>query len=151
MLQFTCLPFDELSVYELYEIIALRLEVFSVEQNCPYQDADGQDIHGWHLMVRNPEGKLVAYARLLPAGVSYPEYPSIGRIVSAPSVRRTGAGRALVQKAIEETYRLFGQQPIKIGAQVYLLKFYQSFGFQPVGEEYLEDGIPHIAMIKAVA
>lgn len=148
MLHFTCLPFAGLSVHALYEIMALRQEVFVVEQNCVYQDADGLDPQGWHLMVRNPAGGLVAYARLFPKGVSYPDYASIGRIVSAPGARGTGAGRALVKRAIEETYRLFGEQAIKIGAQEYLLFFYQSFGFQSVGEMYLEDGIPHIAMIK---
>lgn len=148
MLHFICKPFAELTVHELYEIMALRQEVFVVEQDCVYQDADGIDLNGWHLTVRNTTGNLVAYARLLPPGVSYPTYPSIGRIISAPQARGTGAGRALVQKSIEEVYRLFGKQAIKIGAQVYLLKFYQSFGFQPIGAEYLEDGIPHIAMIK---
>lgn len=148
MLNFTCSPFAELSVYDLYEIMALRQEVFVVEQDCVFQDADGLDQKGWHLMAKDAAGKLIAYARLLPPGISYDDYPSIGRIVSSPSVRGTGAGRALVQRGIEEVYRLFGKQDIKIGAQTYLLKFYQSFDFQPVGEEYLEDGIPHIAMVK---
>lgn len=150
-LHFQCIPFNQLTVHQLYEAMALRQEVFVVEQNCPYLDADGKDQAGWHLLGRNEHDQLVAYARLLPKGISYPEYPSIGRIVSAPNARGTGAGRALVQEAIEACDRLFGKQPIKIGAQVYLLKFYQSFGFEPVGEEYLEDGIPHISMLKKVA
>ncbi|MFN7118772.1 MAG: GNAT family N-acetyltransferase [Saprospiraceae bacterium] len=144
---FQCLPFAQLSVFQLYECMALRQEVFVVEQNCVYQDCDGKDLKGWHLMGYNTDGKLVAYARLLPQGTSYPDYPSIGRIVTSPSARGDGAGRALVQAAITEMHQLFGKVPIKIGAQLYLLKFYQSFGFQPVGEEYLEDGIPHIEMI----
>ncbi len=147
--QAECLPFEALSVYQLYEIMALRQEVFVVEQNCPYLDADGKDLKGWHLMLRDATAKLIAYARLLPKGISY-EYPAIGRIVSAPSARGTGAGRQLVQMAIEDCYRLFGKEPIKIGAQTYLLNFYQSFGFEVVSEEYLEDGIPHVEMIKFV-
>ncbi len=147
--QMECLPFEQLTVYQLYEIMALRQEVFVVEQNCPYLDADGKDLKGWHLMLRNETGKLIAYARLLPKGVSY-EHSAIGRIISAPSARGTGAGRQLVQAAIEECYRLFGKEPIKIGAQTYLLRFYQSFGFEVVSEEYLEDGIPHVEMIKFV-
>lgn len=149
-LRFQCVSFDQLTVHQLYQTMALRQEVFIVEQNCPYLDADGKDQFGWHLLGQNEHNELVVYARLLPKGVSYPEYPSIGRIVSSPNARGTGAGRALVQQAIEACFRLFGKQTIKIGAQVYLLKFYQSFGFEPVGDEYLEDGIPHISMIKKV-
>lgn len=147
MIQFTCKLFDELTVYELYDIMALRLEVFSVEQNCPYQDADGKDLKGWHLMARNTEGVLVAYTRLLPKGISYDNYASIGRVVSSPSVRGTGIGKILMEKSIEEMKRLFPNDSIKIGAQTYLLKFYQSFGFESTGEAYLEDGIPHTSMV----
>ena len=147
MTQCACKFFDDLTVYELYDIIALRLEVFSVEQNCPYQDADFKDLKGWHLMIRNGEGKLVAYTRLLPKGISYDKYASIGRVVSSPSVRGTGIGKILMEKSIEEMKRLFPNDPIKIGAQTYLLKFYQSFGFESTGEEYLEDGIPHTSMV----
>ena len=144
---FSCLHFDELSTRQLYEILALRQEVFAVEQNCPYQDCDNRDLDAWHLMGRDENGKLVCYTRLLPEGVSYSGYTSIGRVVSSPSARGTGAGRQLMEESIKKCVQLFGNQPIKIGAQTYLLRFYESFGFRSTGEEYLEDGIPHTKMI----
>ncbi len=147
MLSFLCLPFDELAPHVLYEILALRQEVFVVEQNCPYQDCDGKDLLSWHLMGRDASGKLICYTRLLPKGVSYENHVSIGRVVSAPEARGTGAGKILIKKSIQMCRQLFGQQPIKIGAQTYLLKFYEGFGFKSTGEEYLEDGIPHTKMI----
>ena len=147
MLTFTCLPFNELSPHTLYEILALRQEVFVVEQNCPYQDCDGKDLESWHLMGRDTSGKLICYTRLLPEGLAYPHYTSIGRVVSSPSARGTGSGKVLMTESIQKCHQLFGNQPIKIGAQSYLLKFYESFGFQSTGEEYLEDGIPHTKMI----
>lgn len=147
MLQFTCVRFDELSVHELYEILSLRQAVFIVEQNCPYQDCDGKDQQCWHLSARDEAGRLVAYTRLLPEGLAYDGYASIGRVVSAPAARRIGAGRLVVAKSIELTRRLFGSCPVKIGAQSYLLRFYESLGFRSTGEEYLEDGIPHTKMV----
>jgi len=148
MLHFFCVSFPELTNYQLYEILALRMEVFCVEQNCPYQDCDGKDLESWHLMGRDEAGKLVCYTRLLPAGLAYPEYTSIGRVVTAPSARGTGAGKVLMEKSIAKCQQLFGNQSIKIGAQTYLLKFYEGFGFQSTGEAYLEDGIPHTSMIR---
>lgn len=147
MISFTCLPFNELSTYALYEILALRQEVFVVEQNCPYQDCDGKDLQSWHLMGRDASGKLVCYTRLLPKGVSYDHYVSIGRVVSSPSVRGTGVGKILMEESIRMCRKLFGTQAIKIGAQTYLLRFYEGFGFRSTLEEYLEDGIPHTKMI----
>lgn len=147
MLHFSCLPFDQLMPGELYAIMALRQEVFVVEQNCPYLDADGKDIEAWHLMGRDERGRLLAYTRLLPEGVSYPGYSSIGRVVSAPAARGTGAGRLVMQRSIALCRHLFGPLPVKIGAQTYLLRFYESLGFQSTGEHYLEDGIPHTSMI----
>lgn len=151
MLHFSCLPFDELTPRLLYEILALRQEVFVVEQNCPYQDCDGKDLNSFHLMGRNESGKLVCYTRLLPVGLAYEGYCSIGRVVSSPSARGTGAGKTLMEKSIATCRQLFGNQPIKIGAQSYLLKFYESFGFVSTGEEYLEDGIPHTKMVLAAS
>jgi ElaA protein len=148
MLYFTCKKFEDLSVFELYEILAIRAEVFVVEQNCPYQDMDGKDLQSWHFMVRDEDGKLVAVTRLLPEGVSYQGYTSIGRVVSSPSVRGSGIGKVLLEESIKKTVELFGNQPIKIGAQTYLLKFYEKFGFVSTGEEYLEDGIPHTKMVR---
>ncbi len=147
MLRFSCLPFQDLSPQELYEIMALRQEVFVVEQNCPYLDADGKDPEAWHLLGRDADGKLVVYTRLLPIGVSYSSYCSIGRVVSAPAIRGTGAGRELMRRSIDMCRHLFGDVPIKIGAQTYLVHFYESFGFRSTGEEYLEDGIPHTKMV----
>lgn len=148
MFTFHCKPFADLSLLELYDSMALRQEVFIVEQNCPYLDADGKDKAAWHLLGYKEQKQLIAYARLLPKGVSYEHYVSIGRIVSSPSVRRTGAGKALVQEALNCCNKLFPNQAIKISAQQYLLHFYESFGFVATGEEYLEDGIPHVGMIK---
>src|SRR5690606_11802377 len=106
-----------------------------VEQNCPYLDADGKDLASWHLMGRNEADRLICYTRLLPEGVSYAGYVSIGRVVSSPAARGTGAGRILMRRSIEMCRHLFGNQLIKIGAQSYLVKFYESFGFQSTGEE----------------
>ncbi|MBY0477856.1 MAG: GNAT family N-acetyltransferase [Chitinophagaceae bacterium] len=140
--------FEALTPYELYDIIWLRNEVFVVEQNCVYQDADYKDQKGWHLMGINEEGKLMAYVRLLPAGVSYAEEPSIGRVITNPSARGSGAGKELMQVAIKHCEELFGRTPIKIGAQYYLLKFYSALGFEQTSEIYLEDGIEHVEMIR---
>lgn len=147
-LQWLCKHFDEVSQYELYEIIKLRNEVFVVEQNCVFQDADGKDQQCYHL-TGFANNTLAAYARLVPAGVSY-NYISIGRIVTSPHFRSKGAGKALLNKAINQCLTLFGEQPIKIGAQVYLKKFYESFGFTQTSEIYDEDGIPHIEMIRMI-
>jgi ElaA protein len=144
---FKCVPFDSLTVRELYDIMALRQMVFAVEQNCPYLDADGKDLEAWHLMLLDQKGLLAAYTRLLPKGISYDDYASIGRVVSAPHARGTGAGKAVMEQSIKQMAQLFPNQPIKIGAQSYLLKFYESLGFESTGEEYLEDDIPHTSMI----
>lgn len=146
-IQWTIKKFDELTPYELYAVLQLRNEVFVVEQACVFQDADGKDQDSHHLLGLL-ENKLLAYTRLVPPGVIYEE-PSIGRVVTSPSVRRSGAGRELMQQSIDKTYQLFGTLPIKIGAQLYLKNFYGSFGFFQIGEGYTEDGIPHIYMLKA--
>ncbi len=140
----TCKPFADLSPHELYAIMQLRNEVFVVEQNCVYQDADNKDPHCHHLMIWD-EQKLVAYSRLLPKGLAY-EQMSIGRVISSPAYRGTGAGKLLIAKGIEKCHELFGQGSIHIGAQLYLRKFYESFGFVKVSEMYLEDNIEHIEM-----
>jgi ElaA protein len=147
MLRFSCLPFDELTPRELYALLALRQEVFVVEQNCPYLDADGKDLNAWHLLGRNGDGKLVCYTRLLPQNEVYEGYSSIGRVVSSPAARGLGFGRLLMEKSIDLCRHLFRGAPIKIGAQSYLLKFYEDLGFRSTGEEYLEDGIPHTKMV----
>jgi ElaA protein len=140
--------FEALTPYELYNIMWLRNEVFVVEQNCVYQDADYKDQKGWHLMGVDEDNKLMAYVRLLPIGVSYETEPSIGRVVTNPAARRTGVGRELMTIAIKQCEELFGKHDIKIGAQYYLLCFYSSLGFKQSSEIYLEDGIEHIEMIR---
>ena len=141
-----CKEFSSLSPHELYAILQLRNEVFIVEQNCAYQDCDEVDFACHHFMGWQ-QNKLVAYTRLIPAGVSYIEI-SIGRVVTSPLIRRTNAGRELMKRSIEKVYELFTHQPIKIGAQLYLKRFYESFGFTQVSEVYLEDGIEHIKMLR---
>ena len=147
-LHYCCLPFNQLSLTELYAMMALRQEVFVVEQNCPYLDADGRDLPAHHLLGYNEEGRLLSYSRLLPKGISYPEYPSFGRVVTSPSIRGKGQGRPLMEKTLEWMERLFPGQAIKISAQSYLIPFYESLGFRTMGEEYLEDDIPHIGMVN---
>ncbi len=137
--------FDQLDLMELYRILQLRSTVFVVEQNCPYLDLDNKDQESYH-MAGWKGNELVAYARLLPPGLSFSE-ASIGRVVSNPTYRNTGAGKQLMQKAIEITYTLFQVPEIRIGAQLYLQEFYTNLGFQKASEEYLEDNIPHIEMI----
>jgi ElaA protein len=145
LLNWTLKKFEDLTPFELYKIMQLRNEVFVVEQNCVYQDADNKDLKAHHFMGWDGD-TLVAYTRLLPQGVSYTE-ASIGRVVSSPKYRRTGAGRELMQRSIENTFILFNCNAIKIGAQLYLKKFYESLGFVQSSGEYLEDNIPHIEMI----
>jgi ElaA protein len=141
-------PFEELTITELYQILKLRNEVFIVEQNCPFQDMDGKDFKCFHLIGADSNSyEVMAYTRIVPAGVSYAE-ASIGRVVTSHKARGEGVGKALMTKSIEVLEYLYGAVPIKIGAQYYLKKFYESFGFQQVGDIYLEDGIQHILMIK---
>ena len=144
MLNWVFKPFSELSLTELYSIMRLRQEVFIVEQNCPYLDADGKDLKSYHLMGYAGD-ELVAYSRIVKPGVSYDEV-SIGRVVSSTQHRGLAYGRQLMAESIRQIEKLFGQVPIRIGAQQYLQKFYESFGFVREGETYLEDGIPHIIM-----
>jgi len=143
-----CKFFDALTPSQLYDIIKLRNQVFVVEQNCVFQDADDKDQQCYHLM-GFVEGELAAYTRLVPAGVSY-NYISIGRVVTASKYRNTGLGKALMMQSIDECFRLFGKQTIKIGAQLYLKKFYEGFSFTQSSDMYLEDDIPHIEMLRLV-
>lgn len=138
--------FQELSADELYEILRLRQEVFVVEQNCPYLDCDNKDQHSHHVLLRNKRGNLIAYARVLPPGVSYAEV-SIGRVVSSPAVRGTGTGKIIMNTALSFISEIYGDVPVRIGAQSYLIKFYRSFGFEAL-EDYIEDGIPHTIMLR---
>lgn len=137
--------FPQLSTEELYALLRLRNIVFVVEQDCPYLDTDGKDQASWHLMAFD-DNRLVAYTRIIPPGISYEEV-SIGRVVTAPEARGSGIGRELMEQSLRHCETLFGQVPIRIGAQQYLERFYASLGFISTGEPYLDDGIPHIEML----
>ena len=137
--------FAALTPAELYSILRLRNEVFVVEQNCVFQDADNKDIYCHHLMLFENK-QLVAYARLVPPGISYREM-SVGRVVTAKEARNKGAGKQLMILAVEYCRKIFGDGPIRIGAQYYLEKFYTDIGFKRTGDVYDEDGIEHIEML----
>ena len=138
--------FDQLSLHELYSILQLRARVFIVEQECPYQDLDDKDQQAWHLYGEE-NGKMLAYARLLPQNVNYPE-PSIGRVIVDPSLRGRNIGKELMNRSIAKCEELFKTKKITLSAQCYLIKFYNELGFKEEGEEYEEDFIPHVKMKK---
>jgi ElaA protein len=138
--------FAALSVDELYALLRLRQEVFVVEQKCPYLDADGLDARAMHLFAVDEGGTPVACARLFAPGAKEAAAAVIGRVVTAPSVRKSGVGRELMRRAIAAIEERHGRVPIVLGAQKYLQRFYESFGFVRDGEDYLEDGIEHLPM-----
>lgn len=144
-MQWEIKAFDQLSLQELYTILTLRTNVFVVEQACPYPELDGKDPNCLHLL-GTINGELVAYLRILPAGLRYDKV-SIGRVVIKPSHRGKGLGRLMMEQAIHCITNEWKESQIKIGAQAYLEKFYQSLGFEPVSEVYLEDDIPHLDML----
>jgi ElaA protein len=137
---------DDLSPRDVYDLLALRNEVFGLEQNCVYQDADGADMSAWHLLARDSGATLVAYLRVVDAGVKYPEV-SIGRVVNRASHRDHGLGKTLMREAMQRCEQALGAPAIRISAQAHLESFYSAFGFVRVSENYLEDGIPHIEML----
>jgi ElaA protein len=139
--------FDALSVRELQNIYAARQQVFLIEQQCIYLDADGCDERSFHLAAWVPSERLPrAYARVVEPGLKYVE-PSIGRVITTGTARGMGLGRELVRQAIERTHEVFPGRGIRISAQSRLEAFYGGFGFQIVGERYMEDGIPHTEML----
>ncbi|MBB4079204.1 ElaA protein [Lewinella aquimaris] len=138
--------FEELSNDLLYEILAVRQEVFVVEQTCYYLDADGKDQEAWHV-VGTVDGRVAAYTRVLDRGVSYADYASIGRVLTAPFARGAGLGRPLMEYSRQVLVRAFGEREIKISAQAHLQNFYASLGYVGIGDVYDEDGIPHRAML----
>lgn len=150
-MRWTCKTFSALSLEELYAILALRAEVFVVEQECPYQDLDGKDQQALHLCAYDEANVLVAYTRILNKGISYPAYASIGRVITKATVRGTGLGYELMERSAEKLFEYYGPQSIKISAQAHLQNFYGKLGYVGVGEEYLEDDIPHRAMIRELS
>lgn len=139
--------FDQLSVFELYAILRLRIAVFAVEQDCVYQDADNKDYHPETLHVFNIKGdEVTAYLRIMAPGCSYQGQSSIGRVVTCQSARGSGIGHQLLQRGLKEIDRYWPKQGCHISAQAYLIKFYSQHSFCSLGETYLEDGIDHIAM-----
>ena len=146
MIAWRLVPFAELTTRELHDLLRLRGEVFVVEQACAFQDVDGADPLAWHLLGARG-GELVAYARLIPAGVKFAE-ASIGRVVTSPALRGTGFGRELMRESLRGADTLWPGQPIRIGAQQRLERFYEDFGFTRASAPYDEDGIMHIEMLR---
>lgn len=137
--------FDDLSLRELYDALQLRCRVFVLEQG-PYLDPDGLDHVAWHLLGRDARGELVAYLRILDPDTRFIE-PSIGRVITAAHVRGQGLGRRLMQQGLARFAEIWPRQRVRISAQAHLEAFYQSLGFETVGEPYEEDGIPHVEMV----
>lgn len=146
MLNWQFKQYNDLSLNELYDIIALRIKVFVVEQNCPYQELDGKDKKCYHLICRNGIGNLVGTLRILPPGTAFKEV-GIGRIVLDESERGVKAGHQMMREAIQFCFAEFGEVPVQLSGQQHLEKFYQQHGFTSMGEPFIEDGIPHISMI----
>lgn len=147
MIDWRCARFEDLTAREFHDILQARAAVFVVEQSCAFQDVDGADPACEHLVGRE-DGKVVAYCRIVPPGVKFPE-PSIGRVITSKEARRTGAGRSLMEKAVARVEALWPGQAIRIGAQQYLQRFYGDFGFVQSSDPYDEDGIQHIEMLRA--
>ncbi len=149
--QWRCLSFSALSVGSLYELLRLRSRVFVVEQQCVFLDMDGLDEACLHLLGETVNGagerSLVASTRLVPAGVAFDE-ASIGRVVTAPEARSGGLGHALMVESLQQLAAHWGPQPVRIGAQAHLEAFYNRHGFVSDHKPYIEDGIPHIEMIR---
>lgn len=145
-MEWHCREFAALSIDELYALLKLRQEVFVVEQRCPYLDADGLDSLAAHLFAIDESG-VVACARIFAPGVR-DAAAVIGRVVTSPSRRKLGLGRALMSRAIAAVEERHGRVAIHLGAQKYLERFYGSFGFVRDGEDYLEDDIPHLPMLR---
>ena len=132
----------------MYDLLALRQAVFVVEQNCPYLDADGLDVKALHIFLKEESTEtMLACSRVLPPGIVYPDFAAIGRMAVHPGYRGKGYAKRILEASIEFCRENYKNAPIKISAQSYLQSFYGSYGFTVVGEPYLEDGIPHLAML----
>ena len=146
MLDIKVKKFNELTIQELYSLLKLRSEIFVVEQDCVYQDLDGKDAKALHVIGIN-NNEVVAYTRIFKPG-DYFDIASIGRVAVHKDYRKYGYGKEIMQASINAVNEKFKEQQIKISAQTYLNKFYTELGFKAIGEGYLEDGIPHIQMVK---
>ena len=145
-MEFKIKSFDELSTLELHDLLQLRSEIFVVEQDCVYQDIDGKDLKALHVLGYQNE-TMIAYARCFGPG-DYFDQASIGRILVKDAYRGDGQGDELLINSIQAVYSHYNTKEIKLSAQTYLKQFYQKHGFEVVGQPYLEDGIPHIGMLK---
>lgn len=141
------MPYQQLTRDQLYAILNARVAVFVVEQDCPYQDVDGLDPDGIHVIGTSGDGQVLAYARVLPPGKRFAE-PSIGRVLTTAPARGCGLGRELMERSLAVTKKFFPGQAIRISAQQYLEAFYCSLGFETVRGPYPEDGIPHLEMLR---
>lgn len=146
MTNWQCLPFSRLTTHQLYALLKVRVDVFVVEQTCPYQELDDKDTHPGVLHLIGYDGDvIVAYARLLPPGLSYPS-ASIGRVLTVSAKRGSGLGYTLIEQALATCEVNWPGQNIEIGAQDHLRRFYEHFGFEATSTMYLEDDIPHVDM-----
>ena len=141
--------FNELSLEEFHDIIALRIQIFVIEQDCPYQELDGKDKIAFHLFFKNTSNEVIAATRILPKGAAYEEV-SIGRVVVHESSRGTGLGNQLMADSMQFVKEKFGEVAVRLSAQKHLEKYYGNHGFTSTGKEYLEDGIPHVEMLYTV-
>ena len=146
-MQWILKKYNDLTLDEFHDILQLRIDVFVVEQNCPYPELDNKDKIAFHLFGKDKNAKLIAYTRIFKPSDYYME-AAFGRVAIHQDFRNQKLGYQLIEQAITQMEQLLGKVPIKIGAQTYLKKFYNSFDFQQIGDEYIEDGIPHIYMIK---
>lgn len=138
--------FDEFTVPELYAVLKARIDVFVIEQNCPYPDLDNYDQKAVHIWAEE-NGNVLAYCRIFDKGIKYDE-TSIGRVLTTELARGKSLGKLLIKYAVETIENRFYTSEIRISAQDYLLKFYGDFGFEDTGKKYLEDDIPHTEMIR---
>ena len=148
-LQWSVYTFAALGTQLLHDILRLRVDVFVVEQNCPYPELDGLDLNAIHVVGREADGEVIAYARILPPGAD--ARPHIGRVVVARAHRREGHGKHLMENALREVEARYGNRRSALAAQAYLKEFYAGFGYVTVGPEYLLDGIPHVDMFMEEA
>jgi ElaA protein len=148
-IQWDIKTFQELELEELFDLLKLRVDVFVVEQKCAYPELDDHDRHQEtrHLLGHDEVGQMIAYARLLSPGCRFPEV-NLGRFVVKAELRKKGIGHQLLQKALQESSRCWPKAPMRISAQDYLQTFYEQYGFIRISDVYLEDGIPHVEMVK---